>query len=244
MVGFVCHAREVGLNQYHADQHRQLRLCYRERYASHSGANKLIKYFLAVLAASGLVLHGGAFAQTQIRIKSDYEAGTQQHENGNIKMAIIFFEQGAVKNDPKSQFALGTYYHFGEGVPIDYTKARTLFEQSAAQDTPEANAILGIIYRHGQGVPIDKTRAIDYLKKAAYACSDQAQDELAHMLYTGEGVPPQKVEALAWLYVAAESKNINAADGVTMLEKELAPDERKAAQARKSEIEKIKKCPD
>lgn len=191
-----------------------------------------------------LLCHPYAGAQIQINIKSDYEGGVTQHERGNLKMAIILFEQGASKGDPKSMFALGSYYHFGEGVPKDQVKARSLFEKSAAAGSAEANAMLGIVYREGQGVTMDKLKGFEYFKAAALACSDTAQEQLAQMLFGGEGVKEDKTEALAWLHVASKSKaNSDAVAGVVHVTKTLSRGQVQAAERRKAEIEKSLKCP-
>lgn len=181
--------------------------------------------------------------KTEIRIKSDYEAGVSMHERGNIKMAITFFEQGVEKGDPRSMFALASYYHFGDEVERDYTKARELLERSSAIGSAESDAMLGIIYREGQGVESNKQRAVSYLKKADYACSDQAQEILAQMLYDGEGVQQNRVEALAFLHIAAKSEsNEKARSGVAYVSRELSSEQISEALVRAKEIEKSITC--
>jgi TPR repeat protein len=198
----------------------------------------------ALLCVAFLSSSPASLAQIQLRIKSDYEAGVGMHERGNIKMAITFFEQGTAKGDPKSMFALGSHYHFGEGVSKDLPKARELFERASAVGLADADAMLGIIYREGQGVNKDSGRAIAYLKKASNSCSDSAQEFLAQMLYEGEGIEKDRVEALAYLYLAAKvAANQKAHAGVAYVEREVTPTERDKAKLRALEIQKAMQCP-
>jgi TPR repeat protein len=190
-----------------------------------------------------LMIAQSALAQVSIRVKSDYESGVQMHENGNIKMAIVFFEQGAQKGDAKSEFALATYYHFGEGVPKDYEKARKLFESAAAKDNAESLTMLGLIYRQGQGASKDATKAAVYFTKAALSCVVQAQEQLSNMLFYGDGINPQKTEALAWLYIAAKSSSPSAMTGVQIVEKEVTPTEKTEAQTKMKVLEQQMRCP-
>lgn len=183
-----------------------------------------------------------ALAEFRLRIKSDYEAGVAQHERGDIKMAIVFFEQGAEKGDPKSIFALGTYYYFGEGVVKDYAKAKSLFESSSEKGETGADTMLGLMYLKGEGVSPDIGRAKEYFSKASYSCDATAQNQLAHLLYSGEAGSSNKAEALAWLYIAAPN-NDDAASGVSHVEKLSSAEEVKAAMSRKVELEAKLVCP-
>lgn len=202
---------------------------------NHIGA-RMIFFIRVIIAISFTICCSFSLAQTQLHVRSDFEAGVAQHQNGNIKMAIIFFEQGANKGDPKSMFALGTYYYFGEGVDQNFVKAKSLFESAAEKDEAEANTMLGLMYQKGEGVSADLSRAKVHYTKAANACDATAQNLLAQILYYGEAGPAEKSEALAWLYLAAPH-NSEAAGGVAHVEKEMSGDEVKAAKLRKTELE-------
>ncbi len=181
----------------------------------------------------------------QIRVKSDYESGVQMAERGDLNMALTFFGQGAEKGDAKSLFALGTYYHSGQGVEKDLPKALALFERASAAGLPAARAMLGIIYREGQGVTKDAARAISYFKQASEGCSDIAQEKLAQMLYAGEGIAQDRIEALAYLYVAANSQeNPDAVAGVRHVERELSEAQREQAKVRSFHIAQAMQCKD
>lgn len=179
-------------------------------------------------------------AQAQPVALSEFEAGSRAHLHGDIRLAIAHFQLGAARADPRSLFALATYFHLGQGVAQDYDRARALLEESAAQGAVEAKAFLGIVYRNGEGVPADKARAMRYLGEAATLRCHRAQIYLAEMLYTGEGVPAAQSEALAWLYVAAANGGKKVARArARQIEKELPRDAIRVARQKKVELERI-----
>jgi TPR repeat protein len=188
-----------------------------------------------------LVASAAAAARVQVTVLSDYEGGVRAHERGNLILAIALFEQGTRNGDPKSAFALGTYYHFGEGVAQDHAKARALLEQSARKGYAPADAFLGIVYRQGQGVDPDKKRAVTHFTAAAYACDEHAQQQLADMLYSGDGISVDKAGALAWVHIAAR-KNVSARNSIKRLENEMDLAIRQLALLRKAEIKRALKC--
>lgn len=188
-----------------------------------------------------LVASAAAAARVQVTVLSDYEGGVRAHERGNLILAIALFEQGTRNGDPKSAFALGTYYHFGEGVAQDHAKARALLEQSARKGYAPADAFLGIVYRQGQGVDPDKKRAATHFTAAAYACQEDAQQQLADMLYSGDGISANKADALAWFHIASR-KNVSARNSIKRLENEMDLATKQLALLRKAEIKRALKC--
>lgn len=181
---------------------------------------------LALLLASVL---WSSLAQAQIRIRSDFEAGTRAFERGDLKMAITFFRQGVEKGDAASEFALGTHYAYGEGVELDFGKAHKLLESSAAKGYPQAFTMLGIVHQRGKGVPEDPEKGLQYLRKAALLCDGQAQNHLAGALYEGRGTPRNKPEALAWLLLASERGEAAAKKGIEVVGPELGDKEQDEA---------------
>lgn len=197
---------------------------------------------LRLIGACILLLPTLVWGEVEIRVKSNYEAGTQLHAAGKTDMALVMFKQGAEAGEANCQAALGTYYYLGEAVEQDLNKAKALFEASAAQNEPLANAMLGIMYQRGEGVESDQEKAYEYASKAAYACLEHAQDQVAHHLYQGAGVKKNKIDALAWLYIASDAGLQASGDGVSQLEAELPQSEIDAAQKRKSELAAKLQC--
>jgi TPR repeat protein len=196
---------------------------------------------IALLLALGLLCAGVGQAQVEIRIRSDYEAGTRAYRNGDLKMAIVFFRQGTEKGDPRSEFALATHYAFGEGVEEDFTRARTLLESSAGKGYPPANTMLGIMYQRAKGVPADAAKAAEYFRKAALGCEPQAQTLLARALFAGDGVAQNRPESLAWLMLASDQGDKEAWQGVEAVGARLSAGEQAEAknlyQSRKAQLD-------
>lgn len=69
-------------------------------------------------------------------------------------------------NDPESLRAMGLRYENGDGVSLDYTKAREYYEKAGEMGNAMALSRLGTMYRTGLGVPKDLDRAIAYYRKS------------------------------------------------------------------------------
>ena len=57
-------------------------------------------------------------------------------------------------------------YYDGDGVAVDYQRARAWLEKAAAQDHPEAVGQLGAMYAEGKGVTPSWRRARELYKRA------------------------------------------------------------------------------
>ena len=61
--------------------------------------------------------------------------------------------------DPKAQYALGSMYRYGQGVPRDYSEAVTWWRRAADQGVVDAQFALGNLYAGGTGVARDSVQA-------------------------------------------------------------------------------------
>jgi TPR repeat protein len=183
-----------------------------------------------------------SLAEVSLRIKSNFETGVQMFENGNMKMALIFFQQGADKGEANCQSALGTHYFYGDGVEKNTDKALELFEKSAAQGDGLGNAMLGVIYSQGDGVKPDQKKAFEHSLTAANMCIAQSQDFVAMHLYRGEGAKKDNVESLMWLYMASSLGYEFSNSGVSQIESEIDVKDVKEAKKRFAELKERLKC--
>lgn len=71
--------------------------------------------------------------------------------------------------DASEQFHLAEMYHFGEGVPQDFTEAVKWYRLAAAQGNADAQYNLGRLYYLGTGVPEDFVQAYKWWHLAAAA---------------------------------------------------------------------------
>jgi len=69
--------------------------------------------------------------------------------------------------DAEGQFALGTKYYNGDGVPRDYAKAVYWFTQAAEQGHAQAQFNLGACYYNGKCGKRDKEKAVYWCTRAA-----------------------------------------------------------------------------
>ncbi|MGX5201886.1 tetratricopeptide repeat protein [Aliikangiella sp. IMCC44632] len=196
---------------------------------------RLVLLFIFVIPTISL-------AEVSLRIKSNYEAGVQMYENGNMKMALIFFQQGADKGEASSQSALGTHYFYGDGIEKNTAKALELFEKSAAQGDGLGNAMLGVIYTQGDGVKQDQKKAFGHSLTAANMCIPQSQDFVAMHLYRGEGIKKNIVEALMWLYMASHLGYESSNSGVLQIESEIGANGLKEAKEKFIKLKEKLKC--
>ncbi len=180
--------------------------------------------------------------EIELNILSDYVSGTRLHKAGNKKMAITMFRQGVAKGDPKSMFALGTYYYFGEGLTKDVAEARKLFQTAVDQGNAEAAYFLSQIHGNGDGVPVDTNAALGFMQKAAFGCVAKAQSELSQMYYGGKGVTQDKLNGIAWLALAADDEDQETRDTVAKIKLNLNPDERKRVADLEKQYRATLKC--
>lgn len=89
---------------------------------------------------------------------------------------IPTLQAAAEKGDAEAQFALGSAYQMGEGVPQNDMKGAYWMKKSANQGNLDAQYNLGMAYRGGYGVPRDLVTAYMWLEMAVNAGSIKAFD--------------------------------------------------------------------
>ena len=114
---------------------------------------------------------------------------------------------------------------------VDFTKALELKPDDAI-----GHYFLGFCYANGEGVKKDAVEAVRMYRQAAEQNLAQAQWRLGLCYYKGEGVTRDAVEAYAWFSLAARTDS-EAARNRDLLEKELTPQQFKAAQKRTRELQ-------
>jgi len=65
----------------------------------------------------------------------------------------------ADNGDPKAQYALGSMYRYGQGVPLDYAVAVSWWRKAADRGEIDAQFALGNLYAGGTGVPPNRVQA-------------------------------------------------------------------------------------
>ena len=73
----------------------------------------------------------------------------------------------ATAGDAGAQFALGSAYEEGRGVPADDRQAAWWYRQAAQQGHADAQCSLGVLYASGRGVVQDDKEAVKWYRLAA-----------------------------------------------------------------------------
>jgi TPR repeat protein len=98
---------------------------------------------------------------------ADFATGVSAYQKGDYATAAKEWRPLAEKGSPEAQFNLGLLYADGQGVPQDYSEARTWFQRSADQDYAKAQLNLGALYSSGKGVKRDYVQAYKWFNVCA-----------------------------------------------------------------------------
>lgn len=85
-------------------------------------------------------------------------------EKGDYATAFNFVIEDSQKTKGFTLNAIGTMYHFGYGVEVDYKRAKDLYERALEYGNGEAANHLGRLYLNGEGVEKNPVRAREYYK--------------------------------------------------------------------------------
>ena len=105
--------------------------------------------------------------------------------------------------EAEADYQRGTAFHFGQGVPQDYAKAREWYEKAAAQGLAAAQHGLGYLYENGLGVVQDYAKAREWYEKAAAQGYATPQHNLGVLYNNGQGVVQDYAKAREWYEKAA-----------------------------------------
>ena len=117
-----------------------------------------------------------------------YDEGLQAYSTGDIATAYQLWKPLAEHGDADAQFAFGTLYYEGIGVPVDHTESSYWFHLAAEQGHASAQYNLGNAYKRGEGVRQNDKMAIYWWEKASRQGVSEAQSNLATAYQEGAGV--------------------------------------------------------
>ena len=116
----------------------------------------------------------------------------------------------AEQGDAAAQYALGTHYQTGKGVPLDTLEAATWFRRSADQD--HVPALLALATLHEEAV-IGKRgveEQVELYRRAAKLGSSHAEYRLGQIYERGLGPDADDSKAAEWYRLAAKQGNPDA----------------------------------
>jgi len=84
----------------------------------------------------------------------------------DLARAMAAYKVGAEGGHADCQWQVGSMYHYGHGVDVDYTQALPWIKKAAVQDFPSAVHQLGVMYYEGKGVTSSWRRAREHYARA------------------------------------------------------------------------------
>ena len=108
-------------------------------------------------------------------------------------------------------YELGLKFYSGDGVDLDYTRAKECFEVVASKGVGGANLYLGLMYYYGNGAEIDYAKARGYLQQNdIYKANNVTKKIYADILYKeGKENPGEMKRAYEVYKDIVESKGVN-----------------------------------
>jgi uncharacterized protein len=178
------------------------------RFAKRSPSPSLIARIRPVLVAAAVALGWcGQFDLARADSLQDAEAALLRD---NYASAMMLLQPLADKGDKAAQYALGSIFEGGKGVPVDKSEAAKWYTLSAKQGYAKAENALGTLYAEGQGVPKDLNEALKWHRLAAAQGDLNSQLILGAMLSLGYGVDKNLDEAIKWYRLAAAQGALSA----------------------------------
>jgi len=129
----------------------------------------------------------------------------------------------AEAGDAEAQTRLGLMYYCGDGVPMDWSEARTWLRKASEQGRADAQAKLGAMCFLGEGGPCSLAESLRWFRCAAEQGQTLAQTGLGIMYAFGLGVPQDLLRAYVWLRQGEAGGSAEAAWLCRELESCLAP---------------------
>ncbi len=146
----------------------------------------------------------------------DKSAGGGARSGESRKM----FERAAQAGDPVALNSMAMTYATGDGVPVDYVKARSLFAQAAEGNNADAMFQLGLMTEQGDGGPKDDAAARALYEKAAARDHVGALERAGDFSLAGRGGPKSETAAKTYYEKAAA---LGSADAKAALNKMKCP---------------------
>jgi hypothetical protein len=160
-----------------------------------------------------------------------FEQSWAAYQRKDYRTAFPGFKKLAEQGYANVQFNLGLMYLNGLGIPKDYQQAAAWFREAAEQGNALAQNNMGLMYEGDRGVPKDEQQAAAWYRKAAEQGYVEAQYNLGMLYGKGVGIPQDYQEAYFWSLLASAQGLQNAIKLRDIVERELSPEQRAAAQA-------------
>lgn len=147
--------------------------------------------------------------------QTHYQAGLTSYilntPRKNIMVAIEHFSQAVALGHADAHYFLGRFYGLGDGISIDFAKAKEHYEKGLSLGSYKCGYALGLLYHSGLGVEKDEDLAKEYFVKNydILLSEAEAKDPVSmHILgtyyYYGFSVQRYIFKAMEWFIKASD----------------------------------------
>ena len=164
-----------------------------------SNPRRGFKNSLQTIAVSAILMGAWAFPAS-----AGMDEAMAAYQAKDYSAALQEFSVLAQTGDPKAEYYMGRFYHYGEGVTVSGAEAAKWYRKAADKGIAGAQYNLGILYDQGNGVKEDAAEAARWFRKAADQNDPQAQFSLAYFYQMGRGVKQDPSEAFKWYKRSAD----------------------------------------
>jgi TPR repeat protein len=128
----------------------------------------------------------------------------------NFDKSVKYFKILHGLDEVDGYFGMGISFMYGQGVALDYERARDYLVIAANRNHPKAKNALGDMYRLGKGVVVDYAKARDFYLEAAKSNDQDALINLGLLHYRKQIKNATDVLALQFMTKASEVNNSGA----------------------------------
>jgi hypothetical protein len=139
-----------------------------------------------------------------------FQRGTESLSKRDFTDALRWFQVAADRGYAPAQFAIGTLYDGGLGVPQNFAESARWYRLAAEQGNAAAQFNLGSLYQAGQGVAQNSAESLRLYRLAAAAGHAKAQTAMGSLYEDGSGVNQDYAEAMRWYRLAADQGHATA----------------------------------
>ena len=121
----------------------------------------------------------------------------------DLKTGTSWYQKAADRGKASSINNLGNAYKNGDGVNVDYQKAKKLFQEAYQKGDNTAPRNIALLYQKGQGMPKSLEKALEWFNKAAEIGNVDALKNIGEAYFQGDGVDKDNYKAIEWYKKAA-----------------------------------------
>lgn len=140
-----------------------------------------------------------------------------EETKSNPALRIELINKAIAGGQTYALVVLAFHHTNGNGVPLDFERARRLYEEAIKAGSGYAMYAIGLLYEYGRGVKQDFAQAQWWYEKAAASGEMFAMTQLGYLHQKGNGVPRDYRLAKQWFDKAASLGDTSAIYGIGLL---------------------------